>query len=383
MHADQHRQIGPLPARAQGHPGRAIRGGPRRPACGHRGRAIRGGPRRPACGHRGRAIRGGPGGPACGHRGRAIRGGPGGPACGHRGRAIRGGPRRPACGHPGRTTLGRPMRPRRSSRGRAAQSPASGGCGTCGHGGGQPAAGPTDITRPMPAAVSRLAMHDPTGPVPCTLMAAACLRTRTRAPPSPSPCASDAVANSEASRTRTSSGRVAMVLAGKSHSVPAAVSRAMTRSAASAWIPCSAAAAITCPRSRLPSSRPITATAARIPVRATARRESMPICSVSRSRQTHRRPGFSAGLMRDRVSRPADILALSPRAGSRPDHADDSTNGSVAPFPGSNGGPPPGGLLAGDVRTTAARGQYTAVDNAVDHLGRARRVTVDAWGKCL
>jgi hypothetical protein len=39
--------------------------------------------------------------------------------------------------------------------------------------------------------------------------------------------------------------------------------------------------------------------------------------------------------------------------------------------------------MAGDVRAAAATGQYTAVDKAVDHLGRTRRVTVDTRGRRL
>ena len=116
-----------------------------------------------------------------------------------------------------------------------------------------------------------------------------------------------------------------------------------------------------------------------IPVSAIARRESMPICSVSRSRQTHRRPGFKAGLMPESVSRPTDILVSTPGAGDRPDSAGGFPAGR-SPFPGSNGGPPPGGLVAGTLGPAIAKGQFTSVDNAVDYLGRVRRVAVDTGG---
>jgi len=70
-----------------------------------------------------------------------------------------------------------------------------------------------------------------------------------------------------------------------------------TWSAVAASMPRSLAAASTWARSRLPSSRRNSTSAPRIPVSATARRGSIPICTVSRFRQTGSSPGFSAGLM--------------------------------------------------------------------------------------
>ena len=130
---------------------------------------------------------------------------------------------------------------------------------------------------------------------PSTLTRALRRRASARAPPSPSRCASEVVASSGASLARTPGGSSLSVAAGKSSSAPPAASKVSTRSVISRGMPCPAAAASNCSRSRLPSSRAISGAAPAIPDKAIARRGSIPICSVSRSRQTGNKPDFRAG----------------------------------------------------------------------------------------
>jgi len=104
-------------------------------------------------------------------------------------------------------------------------------------------------------------------------------------------------------------GKLDTIAAGWSSSAPAPASSIRIRSVIGAGIPWSRAAAMTCARSRLPSSSPITTAARPMPVSATARRGSMPICTVSRSRQTASKPDFRVGLTARSVSRLADIPA--------------------------------------------------------------------------
>ena len=115
----------------------------------------------------------------------------------------------------------------------------------------------TNCTCPMPEELRILTTARPIRRSPSILMTAARRLASARAPPSPSRWASDVVASSAASLARSGAGRARNVLAGKSSSAPPAASRVRTRSVAATGIPCSDAAAMTCPRSRLPSSRPI------------------------------------------------------------------------------------------------------------------------------
>src|SRR5579859_4635077 len=109
-------------------------------------------------------------------------------------------------------------------------------------------------------------------------------------------------------------------------------------------MPRSPAAASTWPRSRLPSSSRSRSPVPRIPVSATARRGSIPNCTVSRFRQTVSSPGFSAGLI-------GRMLAL--RSDSRPgapylNKADNHSGGGRLSrrAAGGPGEPPRGGDFA-------------------------------------
>jgi hypothetical protein len=185
------------------------------------------------------------------------------------------------------------------------EGPMSGG----GAGSGpEPGGRPVLITIPMPEAASMLATHKPIRLRPSTRTHAPWRRARIRAPPSPSPCARAAVASSGASRVRRPCGIARKALPGKSCRAPPAASSVMIRSATSAEIPNSLAAARSWARSRLPSRRPSSTAAPRIPVKAMARRGSTPIWTVSRLRQTASKPGLRAGLMGSIVTRRSDIL---------------------------------------------------------------------------
>ena len=96
---------------------------------------------------------------------------------------------------------------------------------------------------------------------------------------------------------------------GKSTSTPAAASSVMIRSVTAGCTPSSLASATSWSRSRLPSSSRITSAARLIPEMATARRGSMPIWTVSRSRHNGSNPDLNAGLTAASVPRPADIPA--------------------------------------------------------------------------
>jgi hypothetical protein len=108
-------------------------------------------------------------------------------------------------------------------------------------------------------------------------------------------------------------------------------------------------------RSRLPSRRPRTSAARPMPVSATARRGSIPICTVSRSRHTGSKPAFSAGLTQG-GSHPAptfrkalapEFWLRSPGSGALAQEPWLRSPGSGAlaqePWPGSSGLGPPAG----------------------------------------
>jgi len=247
---------------------------------------------------------------------------------------------------------------------------------------------------------------------------AASRRARVRAPPSPSRCARDAVASSAASRARSGEGSNRRVPAGKSSSAPAAASRVRTRSAVSVGMPWSAAAWMTCARSRLPSRRVITRATPAMPVSATARRESIPICSVLRSRHTGSSPGFSAGLTILSVTGDTDSpdiaaalgMAQVPaclrhgpgpaawpgsprprgtagvlRPGRGPRAPERHGEQPLAPLravrlpsPEATCGLEPGDSCFGEARPGAEDGQYMLVDGDVDNMGSGRSVAVDS-----
>src|SRR5215472_3616466 len=148
-----------------------------------------------------------------------------------------------------------------------------------------------------PAEPRILAMARPILRSPSISTTAAWRRARYPAPPVGSACAIDAVASSDASLARNGESSPCMAAAAKSSITPPAASKVRIRSVVATGMPWRAAAAITSSRLLLPSSRPISSALYLMPDNAIARLGSMPICSVSRSRQTGSKPALSAGLM--------------------------------------------------------------------------------------